>query len=269
MIVGNAVEARPGEFEGVVFLQLLDASGGGRSRFCSGILLSPRVVLTAGHCLYNPKTDTAGRDYSKRPADLVVWSGAVIGWDLDRRIPQPGKVLSRGAVSAAAHPGWKGGKDREEVDLGLVLLAPGKTGTLPSYKLSRNPAPKGGRVVLVGYGTTKKRTRIAKHWGTTRILELDGPFVRMGGESGVCFGDSGGPAFAEESGELVVIGVLARTTKKCDPRAVWATRVDGEAAWIESVRDRWEAPAPVSVRPSLLSQAMERIRPLLEMSSLP
>ncbi|MBU2574329.1 MAG: trypsin-like serine protease [Elusimicrobia bacterium] len=249
-IVGNPKEVSPGEYEGVVFLQFLNYTEDGKSKLCTGTLISPRIVLTAGHCLYNLSSAYSKKDYTKYPEEIVTWAGVAIGYNLDPNDPRSGRIIANGAVAAKWHPQWQGGAPSNAVDMGLILLPPDAADGIQSYGLNRSTPVAGKKGIVAGYGRTGKRD-IVKNMGITQLRRVTDRIVGIGGESSICSGDSGGPLFVEMDGQLKVAGVASRTTFDCNPRSGSATRVDSKLPWIDSVSEEWEripSPHPIVTR---------------------
>lgn len=240
-IVGNPSEVSPGEYEGVVFLQFRNYTEDGKSKLCTGTLISPGTVLTAGHCLWNLASPYSKKDYTKYPQEIVTWAGVVIGYDLNPNDPRSGRIISTGAVAAIWHPRWQGGEPADAVDMGVILLAPGQTNGIKSYGLNRIPPEIGQEGIIVGYGKTNTGNKgIIKNMGTTKIRSRSDRIVGIGGQSSICSGDSGGPLFMHLDGSLKVAGVASRTTWDCNPRSGSTTRVDTMVSWIDSALGEWE-----------------------------
>jgi Trypsin len=191
----------------------------GRFR-CSGTLISPTVVLTAGHCT---------GDTGQSPATNVFVS---FNTDLPLDPLQPGISPAEKAARAAnyitgtAHPdpGWTGKLSvSKQHDQGVVVLdAPAATKwpgitpapLLPVGTLDANQgALKNETFTLVGYGIEigdkKAQVVVQERRFTTSFLktvqdevvvfQINDRDSKAGG--GSCFGDSGGPTFL---GQFVV-----------------------------------------------------------------
>jgi hypothetical protein len=185
----------------------------GRFR-CSGTLISPTVVLTAGHCT---------GDNGATPATNVIVS---FNTDLPADPMAAGISAAEKAARAAnyitgtAHPdpGWTGKLSiSKQHDQGVVVLSaaattkwPGITPAplLPVGTLDANQgALKNATFTLVGYGVDigAKKAQIVvpeRRFTTSFLKNVQGEVVtfqindrdsKAGG--GSCFGDSGGPAF--------------------------------------------------------------------------
>jgi len=191
----------------------------GRFR-CSGTLISPTVVLTAGHCT---------GDTGETPATNVFVS---FNTDLPLDPLAPGITPEESAARAAnyitgtAHPdpGWTGKLSvSKQHDQGVVVLdAPAASkwpGIAPAQLLpvgtldGNQGALKNETFTLVGYGVeigAKKATVVVpeRRFTTSFLKNVQDEVVtfqindrdsKAGG--GSCFGDSGGPVFL---GEFVV-----------------------------------------------------------------
>ena len=181
----------------------------GRFR-CSGTLIAPRVVLTAGHCTEGPATDV----YVSFDTDLAA--------DPLAAGISPEEKAAREAhyIKGTAHPdpAWDGQLNfAKQHDMGVVVLDarastkwPGITpAPLPpvGYLGGNQGQLKNETFTLVGYGVEigdkKERVVVPYRHSTTSYLKNVGDEVvtfqisetdsKAGG--GSCFGDSGGPVF--------------------------------------------------------------------------
>ena len=185
----------------------------GRFR-CSGTLISPTVVLTAGHCTGDTGATPATNVFVSFNTDLP----------LDPLAPgiTPAERAARAAnyITGTAHPdpGWTGKLSfSKQHDQGVVVLDapatskwPGITPAplLPVGTLDANQgALKNETFTLVGYGVDigakKAQVVVPERRSTTSYLksvqsevvafQINDRDSKAGG--GSCFGDSGGPAF--------------------------------------------------------------------------
>ncbi len=185
----------------------------GRFR-CSGTLISPTVVLTAGHCTGDTAATPATNVYVSFNTDLP----------LDPLAPgiTPAESAARAAnyITGTAHPdpGWTGKLSiSQQHDQGVVVLdAPATTKwpgitpapLLPVGTLDGNQgALKNATFTLVGYGVDigakKEQIVVTERRSTTSYLknvqtevvtfQISDTDSKAGG--GSCFGDSGGPTF--------------------------------------------------------------------------
>jgi hypothetical protein len=227
---GSAGAIVNGESDGnrhpyVVALGFLDANGQ-PSQFCTGTLLSPTLVLTAGHCTY-------------QASGAVVWAA-----------PQAfGPPASFGIP--VTHPDFKPEISPPNTgDLGVVrLLGPIMVptyGALPTAGYLEDLGPKRGLnldVTMVGYGAQSVDPFVPpgeRRFATARIQNLNSSTVRdygvkisgvrggSGKGSGFCFGDSGGPALHGDTN--VVVGVFSFGDVDTCTGATYAYRTDTPSA---------------------------------------
>ncbi len=188
---------------------------GGAAAGCSGTLLTPRLVLTARHCV--AATDaSASCDSAGNPTFGGVVSGDHLASKLYAFVgPQRPDFLTgldRGARGVEILD--DAAKTLCNHDLALILL----DRALPGAKTAPVRLDGGPRfdetVRVVGWGVTdtSSNPQTRQRRSGVKVLAV-GPAEQLGpsefklGESG-CAGDSGGPAFAESSG--AVLGVLSR-----------------------------------------------------------
>lgn len=238
-IVGKFKEALPGEYEGAVFLQFRNYTPDGRSKFCTGTLIAPEVVLTAGHCIFNLSSAYSKKDYALYPQEIAVWAGVAVSSALPVGDPRAARIIANGTLVAKWHPAWQGGGAYDAVDMGLILFRPGSAEGITPYALNRQVPETGRQGIIVGYGATGKGKGRVKNIGLTKLRGVNARTINIGGDSSICSGDSGGPLFVENAGRLFVAGVASKTSFDCDTGSGSATRVDTKLDWLDSVLTEW------------------------------
>jgi hypothetical protein len=199
-IVGG-VETNYESWQSVVMVQSL-------FNLCSGTLIHPRVVLTAGHCVLRKDVGENGEevelyDFSKEPSRIAVYGGST------------GQQLLSRVEAVAMHPDWDGIAATDAADLALLVLRDDISDLVP-YKLRDFPTPEEGETgIIVGYGNNEENESGVHRMGETTLLHIDFYFIEIGGESNTCNGDSGGPLFTEQNGEWVVTGVHSFGAEEC------------------------------------------------------
>lgn len=187
----------------VAAIGFIDAATGKPGAFCTGTLISPTVVVTAGHCTYHSAAAFVWFDSQWNPSKPPAAIGMPVtqpDFNPDRTLPNTG-------------------------DLGVVLLSRplqmATYGALPGAGLLENLGRAKGHelgVSIVGFGFQSLdppvRTGV-RTLGTARIQNLNSSFVRDfglkisgvngSGRSGSCLGDSGGPILHGDSNLVVAV----------------------------------------------------------------
>lgn len=194
-----------------VVLLLMEIDGVPRFR-CSGTLLSPRVLLTAGHCAGEPGEFSGMRVFTE--------SDVQAGIGTTNNYPNAGPN-SVEAVAWASHPDFTEAQFFLH-DVGVVILAaPGVTGlseygTLPAVDqydtLKTRRGHQDKTFTAVGYGLQqsfpdaaawKNAASRTRYVATPYLIQINGGIVgdfsfllsNNAYSGGTCFGDSGGPNF--------------------------------------------------------------------------
>ncbi len=207
-----------GENHPNVVLIIMDVGGSPAYR-CSGTLISPTVVLTAGHCTSNyPYSPYTGlRIFTESDVD-----------NGDNTYPFPGGPNSVEAVSWAAHPLYETAPFWFH-DVGVIILEEpvvlDEYGVLPELdQLDALKTRRGKQDVTftaVGYGlqqinpvfvqSDRVRMVAEPHLIQINVPGFTGDFSMLLSNNhstgGTCFGDSGGPNFLGDSN--VVAGVTS------------------------------------------------------------
>jgi secreted trypsin-like serine protease len=208
----------------------------GQFPVCTGTLIGQAAVLTAGHCV----TDQFGAVIPRMKISVR------------QRECEPGggggqvcnDVLYTYQGNTVRHPNFT--PPAAENDVALIRLDTAVAGTGLSVRGSIATSPAAGTIKLVGYGVPFAATDpFAYSYGVLRsgfnqIDSVDANFLYFTGTTGTdsatCFGDSGGPAFANTAG-FCIAGITKGqlgTGPFCGDAsgAFQHARVDIHAAWI-------------------------------------
>jgi V8-like Glu-specific endopeptidase len=203
----------------------------GQMGFCTGTLVSPRVILTAAHCV-DPAREGASSVMVRvmnEPDDTMLMMS-----DL------------RNVVQIRRHPMYSGQGANDLALLQLDVTVPGVT---PEQLVRTPPSTWQGQPIrVVGYGRTSASG--ASDTGTRRVVSTSiarsmSETFEFGaaGTLGICSGDSGGPSFWRgPDGRERVAGVHSYgTTNQCGIGG--DVRVDAELAFLDTTLNQLDPPA--------------------------
>jgi hypothetical protein len=220
---------------------------------CSGTLISPTVVMTAAHCVYEESKQGNLLGIAK-PSDVSVHVGSSNVLD-----PALGTAAGVVAVLPQPHYRWDGGRHFHDV----ALLALDRPMPEAPATLAEQVPTAGEPLLIAGYGQISTTDRTGPSVLREALIDAADPAscklvsehfdpswlfcgaastdpAQPGGTA--CYGDSGGPAFAPENtaANVVVEGVMSYVSRDCEFSRTYLVLVSSERGFI----DRALATAP-------------------------
>jgi hypothetical protein len=244
-IVGGTDQTTDAFAAPLAFIDIAEPGGGIAS--CSGTLISPNVVMTAAHCVYD--TDKNGNLVGvARPSKIAVRVGS-------RNVADPSLGIQAGVVAVLPQPYYRWDGSRHNHDVALLALDRSMPQT-PAALAEQRPAA-GKSLLIAGYGSTSTNDDTEPSALKTALIDaadpaschllsetFDASWLFCGAAStdpavpgGIsCYGDSGGPAFAYENtvSNLVVEGVISYGSRHdCEFSRSFLVLVSSERGFID------------------------------------
>ena len=154
--------------------------------FCTATVITPRVLITAAHCVVDAKN---------HHADVFAFFGDAIG---DGGVSIP-------VIELAAHPDFDLAQSNSANDIGLLRLA--SDAPVPPVALGGAPV-EGVDATLVGFGyDTPDETGMGTRRAHAETIGHVAPGEFSMAMSGSCDGDSGGPILVDGPHAPMIVGI--------------------------------------------------------------
>src|SRR5271165_67656 len=177
-LVGAAPDGRFADRVAMVLIR-----GGDEAGFCSALVLSPRILLTAAHCL-RPLRDMAV--HYRDP------SGAAVIIPVDNAVAHP--LYRPDAIQARV----------ESIDLALIRTTRALDPPFVSAAIAAGEPPAIGAAAIVsGYGAAREPASKVLIWAADPA----------GREAGACNGDSGAPIWSADGSTAIAIVAWAQAPR--------------------------------------------------------
>jgi hypothetical protein len=206
---------------------------------CTATLVTPRVLLTAAHCL----TETPG------------FRRVVFPRNDDSNFTEKDLLPVQAVASDPAY-----GVPRQGHDFAIAVLAtPMPMRPVPINRASIDKA-QGKMIRYVGYGLVNgldPGSGGVKRVGSAPIGQVSGTLLEIAANAhGLCQGDSGGPMLLDDGGGESIVGIASFADKSTCDRNSFYQRVDTQLAWVDEQIAKYDpgsggspgdAAAPVTV----------------------
>jgi hypothetical protein len=244
-IVGGTDQTTDAFAGPLAFLRIQDATGTG---WCTGTLISPTVVMTAAHCVYETSRGHRNLLGVAHPSDISVTVGS-------RNLSDGALGTSAVVVAVLPQPFYRWDGSRHNHDVALLALDRAMP-EAPATLAEQRPAA-GKPLLIAGYGSTSTNDKsgpaalrsalidAADPKSCTLVSESFDPSWLFCGAASTdpaqaggtpCYGDSGGPAFASENtaGNVVVEGIISYGSRhECELSRSYLVLVSSERGFID------------------------------------
>jgi hypothetical protein len=244
-VVGGTDQLADGFAAPLAFIQIQEP--GNVYETCTGTLISPTVVMTAAHCVYD--TSRGGNLIGvSKASDISVRVGST-------NVSDGALGVNAGVLAVLPQPFYRWDGSRHNHDVALLAL----DRTMPEVPatLAEQRPDTGKHLLIAGYGSTSTNDQTDPSMLKAALIdaadpetchlvseEFDASWLFCGAASTdpsvpggtACYGDSGGPAFAYENtvANVVVEGVISYGSRhSCEFSRSYLVLVSSERGFID------------------------------------
>lgn len=223
-LVGASVDAEPQESAQVILVTTIKGRSGG---FCTGVVISPSIILTAGHCAHS--------------ASAIAVNAAAAGM-APRLIEVSEHVI---------HPEFRdnaAARRVRSIDLALLRLSEKLPSRFTQAQLTDRAASQvGEEFKILGFGLTQEGVERSAGRLRAGIVQTRAPLsgILLWAKDpqdrgfGACTGDSGGPVFDVEGQVFAITSWSSGSGKKSCGALTQAALIAPQRAWITKTIANW------------------------------
>lgn len=208
----------------------------GKTPFCTGTLVAPRLVVTAAHCITQAKRYGMGSVKVR----VDIWNGSSEKSDLYE------------VLQWFEHPLYSRTSQGIRNDVGVIVLKDSvvKAKQYALYSGTLSSRWVGKKLRFAGYGLVRTQPS-PLNWGKRRVVDLtirqvlQDRIEAKDSRKSTCTGDSGGPALLWTNKAWHVVAFSSYVTGRSNSRgplcdgSSWAFRVDALLTWLKSMIARY------------------------------
>ncbi|WP_086789642.1 trypsin-like serine protease, partial [Crossiella equi] len=202
---------------------------GNGDRQCSGVLVRPRLLLTAASCLAADPANPATLAQGAPPMRVMARFGSSADFTLGGS-SEPGAYIPVAQIFP-----------RTDRDLVLAKLAYRGDLATPA-RLATTPPAVGDALTMTGFGRTSQEWVTARqHQAATSVTAVNPTTLGIAGPASVCRGDAGGPLYRTTPQGLELVGVHGASWQQGCAGTVQSrngaveSRVDDLGGWVADV----------------------------------